>query len=283
MSSSFVSSATGRLSSVLLCPPTYLSLEPIDKISQDWLAKGDMIDRERAAKEHQALVDIYQHNDVNVELMTPSYELHAQVFSRDFGFNLKEGYVLGQFMESVRQPEHALYTQKLEELNVPMIAECKEGIIEGGDFWQLDESTLAIGVLQRSNEVGIASLKKQLEPLGYNIISVQAKSEYLHLDMMFNIVAEKTAVVYYEGLPEHFKRYLEQKKYTLIKVSEADIFKHFCNLQALGGDRVISLRHNIAVNAQLRALGLDVFELDATEILKAGGGPHCMSFPLKRS
>jgi len=101
--------------------------------------------------------------------------------------------------------------------------------------------------------------------------------------MMFNIVADKTAVVYYEGLPDHFKRYLEKEKYTLIKVQEADIFKHFCNLQALGDGRVISLRNNVKVNAQLRALGIDVFELDATEILKAGGGPHAMTFPLKRS
>jgi len=145
MKPTYVHSATGKLESVLLCPPTYLSLEPIDKISKDLIAKGGGIDRDRAAKEHQALVDIYQHNNVNVEMITPSYELHAQVFARDFGFNLKEGYVLGQFTEPVRMPEHELYTAKLAELNVPMIAECKAGIIEGGDFWQLDETTLAIG------------------------------------------------------------------------------------------------------------------------------------------
>ena len=31
-----------------------------------------------------------------------------------------------------------------------------------------------------------------------------------------------------------------------------------------------------------KALGLDVVEVDLCQILKAGGGPHCMTFPLKR-
>ena len=33
---------------------------------------------------------------------------------------------------------------------------------------------------------------------------------------------------------------------------------------------------------QLAAKGMDVIELNITEILKAGGGPHCMTFPLLR-
>ena len=44
----------------------------------------------------------------------------------------------------------------------------------------------------------------------------------------------------------------------------------------------MSLKRNAAVNEQLAARGMDVIELDITEILKAGGGPHCMTFPLLR-
>ncbi|MEG2072951.1 MAG: nitrate reductase, partial [Oscillospiraceae bacterium] len=28
--------------------------------------------------------------------------------------------------------------------------------------------------------------------------------------------------------------------------------------------------------------GLNVIEVDLCQILKAGGGPHCMTFPIKR-
>ena len=278
----YVNSAHGELKRVLLCPPDYLALSPINVIAEDWLDKGITIDRQRSFAEHSALQQIYRQNDIAVELLTPTPDLPSQVFARDFGFNLKEGVVLGRFKEPLRRAETQHYADKLAELNIPVIARCEDGIIEGGDFWQLDEKTLVIGTLQRSDARGIANLRQQLAPLGYQIIAVDSKPEYLHLDMIFNIVGYKTAVTYYDGLPAEFKTYLAEQNYDLIKIDEAGVFKHFCNLQSLGNKRVISLCSNHEVNAQLRARGYQVFTLDASEILKTGGGPHCMTFPLQR-
>ncbi len=282
MVKNYVKSATGVLKRVLLCPPTYIALDPINKIATDWIEKGEVLDIEQTMIEHNELISIYEENNVEVEILEATENLTSMVFARDFGFNLKEGYVLGKLKEDTRMEENKLYADKLEELGIPIIAKCSEGIIEGGDFWQLDEKTLAIGVLQRSDEQGISNIREQLKPYGYKIISVKSKPEYLHLDMIFNIVGHKTAVTYYDGLPDEFKKYLEEEKYELIKIEEEGVFKHFCNLQALGNKRVISLKNNIDVNNQLRALGFTVFELDSTEILKNGGGPHCMTFPLER-
>jgi len=282
MYKTFVNSATGILKKVLLSAPAYLTLEPIDKISIDWLEKGTEIDRRKAAEEHARLIEIYKSNGVEVETINPVEGLSSMTYSRDFGFNLKEGYVLGRFKESIRQPETGKYREKLEELDIPMIARCTEGYIEGGDFWQLDERTLAVGMLQRSDEMGIENIRRQLKFYGYEIIEVEAKEEYLHLDMIFNIVGEKTAVAYWDGLPKHFQDYLLEHHYDIIKIEEEGVFRHFCNLQALGNRRVISLKANYEVNFSLRERGFEVFELDCTEILKAGGGPHCMTFPLER-
>lgn len=44
----------------------------------------------------------------------------------------------------------------------------------------------------------------------------------------------------------------------------------------------MSLKRNEAVNEKLAAKGMEVIELNITEILKAGGGPHCMTFPILR-
>ncbi len=65
-------------------------------------------------------------------------------------------------------------------------------------------------------------------------------------------------------------------------VPEEAIFAHGCNLQAIGDHRVLSLARNTRVNEELRKRGMTVIELPVTEILKAGGGPHCMTFPLVR-
>lgn len=46
----------------------------------------------------------------------------------------------------------------------------------------------------------------------------------------------------------------------------------------------VSMRHKYkTVNEQMHAYGLKVIEVDLKEILKGGGGPHCMSFPLERA
>ena len=277
-----VSSATGILKKVLLSRPYYLELAPIDKISADWLEKGAIIDRDKAIKEHDQLIEIYKNNDVEVEIIEPVDGLKSMVFARDFGFNLKEGYVLGKFKESVRQHESEKYAAKMAELGVPMIAQCTEGVIEGGDFWQLDEKTLVIGKLKRSDAVGIENIRKQLAPYGYEIMEVESEPSYLHLDMIFNIVGEKTAVSYWEGLPKHFQNYLTEREFDIIKIQEEGVYKHFSNLQAMGNKRVISLKANEDVNNQLRERGFTVFELESSEILKAGGGPHCMTFPVRR-
>ena len=60
MSDSYVCSASGLLKRVLLCPPEYLSLSPINKIANDWLERGEALNRERCSIEHQALIDIYE-------------------------------------------------------------------------------------------------------------------------------------------------------------------------------------------------------------------------------
>jgi len=282
MVKSYVESATGVLKKVLLCPPSYLALKPINKIAADWMDKGEVIDLELASREHDELISIYQDKGIQVEILEATKDLTSMTFARDFGFNLKEGYVLGRFKEEIRRPETELYKAKLKELSIPLIATCQEGILEGGDFWQLDEKTLAIGKLHRSNAKGIENIRQQLSQYGYKIIEVESDPAYLHLDMMFNIVGYKTAVTYYEGLPQHFKNYLDENEYDLIKIDEEGIFKHFCNLQALGDKQVISLKQNLDVNRQLRERGFRVYELDSTEILKTGGGPHCLTFPLER-
>lgn len=278
----YVESATGVLEEVLLCRPDYLALSPINEIASEWLKKGEKIDIEKALLEHDELIDLYRCNGVQVEILEPVESLTSMVFSRDFGFNLKEGFVLGRFKESIRYQETEKYASHLLSLGIPLLARCTEGVVEGGDFWQLNEKTLAIGKLQRSDEKGIDNIRKQLAPYDYTIIEVAADPRYLHLDMIFNIVGDKTAVAYWKGLPKHFQNWLTDHGYDIIRIDEAGVFRHFSNLQALGDKKVISLKENIEVNDQLRQRGYTVFELNSTEILKAGGGPHCMTFPLKR-
>lgn len=282
MDNTYVKNSTGILKKVLLCPPKNIKFQPINVISQSWLNKGHQVDKEACLREHAEFVQAYRENGVEVVVMNPADGLTNQVFARDFGACIAEGYILGNFREDIRKGETLEYDKKLKELGIPCVTKCEKGLFEGGDFWFLDDYTLAIGVVARTNIEGIEELRPQLANLGYSIIPVNCPADNLHLDMCFNIAAERVAVVCKDVLPDYFIRMLEKRKFTLIDVPPEGVFKHYCNIQALGNGKVLSFTNNRIVNEKLKALGLEVITVDLVEILKNGGGPHCMTFPLIR-
>lgn len=282
MNKCFVKNSTGVLKKVLVCPPDYMKLQPINVIAEKWIKENNQLSIENCIREHKDLIKAYEENGVKVVLMESDKNMTNEVFARDFGACIREGYILGKFKEPIRREETEAYRKKLEELGVPCVAKVTKGFFEGGDFWFLDDNTLAIGVVARTDEAGIQDIREQIGEYGYSIIPVKCPKENLHLDMCFNIVEEKLAVVCKQALPDSFIKILEERKFSLIEITQEEVFKLHCNLQALGNGRVISLKSNTEVNNKLRTYGINVIELELNEILKNGGGPHCMTFPLER-
>jgi N-dimethylarginine dimethylaminohydrolase len=278
----YVQNSTGRLRKVLLCPPDHFDFRPINEITRRVIANGDHADMESVKREHAAFAQAYRDAGVEVALMEPAPGLPYMVYARDFGACLAEGVLIGSFREPARQGEDLLYERRVRELSIPVIGKIARGFYEGGDFWFLDEATIAHGIVARSDWEGVRNAARILEPLGYSVVGVQLASRNLHLDMAFNIVAEGVAVCAIEQMPDFFLRMLEKRKYELIEVPSEGVFKHHCNIQCLGDGRVLTFAGNSGVNAKLESLGLEVITPELTEILKGGGGPHCMSFPLLR-
>ena len=276
----YVKDGTSVLKKVLVSRPEYLKPAPINEIAKKW--KDTIMDVDLMLHEHEMFVEAYHKVGVEVEFLGADKERPNSVFARDFGGCVKEGYILGNFELDMRYKEHVDYEKRMAELGIPKIGEVKKGLFEGGDFMFMNEHWVAVGMADRTNEEGLEELKGILEPLGYEVTGVPLNPAYLHLDMCFNLVDDHLAVAYKEGLPEAFLEKLKQHDIEIISVPEAAIFMHGCNLQALGDHRVLSLKRNSLVNAELTKHGMEVIELDITEILKAGGGPHCMTFPLIR-
>ncbi|MGT2906339.1 dimethylarginine dimethylaminohydrolase family protein [Streptococcus dentiloxodontae] len=275
-----VYNGTGRLRKVLLSSPKYLfEAAPINEISKK---HQDGLNNAKMMAEFQDLVQTYQDNGVEVVTVDAHEGVPEAIFARDFGGNIREGYILGKFVSDVRFEERNFYENIMKQLGIKKIAQVQEGHFEGGDFAFIDEHTLAIGMIQRTDEKGVAEIRQALEPLGYQVYGVPANPDYLHLDMCFNLVAPQLAIGYRDGLTEDFLNLLAQKGIELISGDEAMIYRHAYNVQALGNNRVLSLCQNTFINNQLRQHGMTVIEVDITEILKAGGGIHCMTFPLER-
>ncbi|KRM50122.1 amidinotransferase [Lactobacillus jensenii DSM 20557] len=247
------------------------------------MEKGEKEHNELMVKEWQTLIDAYKENGVEVVEMEPQPELEVQTFARDFGAMIKEGAIIGKFRHPARQKETAVYEAKLKELGIPIVARCNAGCFEGGDFWMIDEHTLAFGLVDRTDQAGVDNLREQLQKFGYTVVGVPVAPEHLHLDMCFNIVAPKVCLATKSVLPFWFLRMLERRGFNIIDVPEELIAKHGCNVQALGKNKVLGIANNVSVNEKLEAAGVEVIKLPLEQILKAGGGPHCMTYPVQRS
>jgi N-dimethylarginine dimethylaminohydrolase len=279
----WVSNATNTLKKVLVCSPKYYVFNAINEITKSWMEKGETEQNEQMVKEWGYLIDAYKANGVEVVEVEAHQELEVQTFARDFGAMVKEGAIIGRFRHPARQQETAIYEAKLKELGVPVIARTNAGCFEGGDFWMIDDHTIAFGLVDRTDEAGVANLREQLAKFGYTVVGVPVPPANLHLDMVFNIVAEKVCIAAVDQLPYNFIQMLKRRHFEIIPVASELVFKHGCNVQALGDGKVMAITNNKSVNDKMRAVGLDIVEVDLNQILKAGGGPHCMTYPVQRA
>ena len=275
----FVKNSTGKLKQVLMSYPQYLSIEPINVISKHF--KDHQLDKKKIDEEFNLLVQTYQNLGIEVFFLPPIETYPDAVFARDFGACLKDGYILGRFKHEYRKNERKAYEKKMQELNIPQLFKIHEGYFEGGDFFFLDDKTIVIGLLERTNQIGYQEIKEHFKNQ-YEVLFVESDPEFLHLDMCFNLIDEHLALICKDAFDISFLQELQKRKIELIEVSKEDIFRHGLNVQALGDKKVLALKKNHDINLQIKQKGYEVIELDITEILKCGGGIHCMTFPLKR-
>lgn len=278
----FVPNATNVLKKVVVCSPKYYVFNAINEITKSWMEKGETEHNDLMVKEWETMIQAYRDNGVEVVEMDADPDNEVMTFARDFGAMVKEGAIMGHFRHPARQVESAAYEKKLKELGVPIIVRTNAGCFEGGDFWMLDEHTLAFGLVDRTDIAGVDNLREQLQKYGYTVVGVPVAPQHLHLDMCFNIVAEKICLASTSVLPFWFIEMLKRRDFKIIDVPAELIEKHGCNVQALGNNKVLGIKNNESVNRDLEAAGVEVIKLPLEQILKAGGGPHCMTFPIER-
>ena len=188
----FVKNSTGKLKQVLMSYPQYLSIEPINVISKHF--KDHQLDKKKIDEEFNLLVQTYQNLGIEVFFLPPSETYPDSVFARDFGACLKDGYILGRFKHEYRKNERKAYEKKMQELNIPQLFKIHEGYFEGGDFFFLDDKTIVIGLLERTNQIGYQEIKEHFKNQ-YEVLFVKSDPEFLHLDMCFNLIDEHLALI----------------------------------------------------------------------------------------
>jgi N-dimethylarginine dimethylaminohydrolase len=163
------------------------------------------------------------------------------------------------------------------------------GTLEGGDVAWLDQNTLAVGHTYRTNEAGIDQLKALLHPKGIEVVVVElphykGKEDVFHLMSILSPVDKNLAVVYSPLMPIKFRNELLGRGFQLIEVPEEEFESMGCNVLAISPRDCLMVDGNPITKKLLEEAGCQVIAYKGNEIsVKGGGGPTCLTRPMKRT
>lgn len=280
-----------KLTSVLI-KPVSAAFRSDQFISEQWQQLNflDKPNLDTSIKEYLEFENLLKDNQTKVLHLSENEDLSMDsVYCRDASIATDFGMILCHMGKKERNQEPEDQKAFYIKNNIPILGEIQfPGTLEGGDVAWLDTTTLAVGHTYRTNEHGIAQLKRLLEPHGVRILVVElphykGPSDVFHLMSIFSPVAEKLAVVYSPLMPIYFRNELLSRGYELVEVPEEEFDSMACNVLAISSKKCIMLKGNPATEQGLKDHGCEVFTYRGEHIsVMGGGGPTCLTRPLKR-
>lgn len=185
-----------------------------------------------------------------------------------------------------RRGEPAALRPDLEAAGITIAGQLEDGeLAEGGDTVWLDDSTLLVGHTYRTNEAGIAALRRLLQGVdvrAFPLPHYHGAGEVLHLRSLLNPISPTLMVAYLPLMPVPLVELLRARDVRLVEVPDEEFETMGPNVLGLdGGSRALALAGNDETRRRLEAAGVEVLVYDGDEISRKGdGGPTCLTLPL---
>jgi len=259
-------------------------------------------DFERLQAQHDAFCDVLRREGAEVVYLDPEgpltgtygLPLRALMYARTATV-IEGGAILDRNANHYKRGMELFYLRRLAALGCPILYTVHGiGSFESSDLVFVTPQLAVMARSARSNQDGLDQVSAILRRNGVEEILFTdlpgyrtrrqhqwgKSSGFFHLDAVFGMAAENVAVVYVGGVGYHLLEALEKRGVEIVEIPDQEVRKLPANLLVLAPGKVVLPAGSESTARALRARGITVIELDCSEILKAGGGPKCITMPL---
>ena len=282
-----VNAQTGRLTDVLLGKPDHfrwVALNSISAVNQANQAQmGYRFDYQKAIQQHQRMVEVYEDNGVRCHFVEADEGLPASVFTRDSSFMTPWGAVIASVQTPPRRRDYAVASEFYHRAGIPIWKWVTADHFEGGDFVIVKPGVALFGWSgDRSTQAGAEQVAGWMRNQGWEAFIVPIPPQFVHMDAVVVMLEENLALVCEDALPPYAIEWLEAQEIERVIVPYADCVKLGGNVVSLGDKRVLSMVHNVNINARLESRGFEITAIDYDMFALGGGGVHCSCHELRR-
>jgi N-dimethylarginine dimethylaminohydrolase len=276
-----VTSMTTNLRRVAVRPPSVRG----DYEVAHWAQPLDM---SLLVDQHAAFVELLAELGCEIDVLDPVDDMPDAIFTYDPCFVVGNGFIEFQGAKQARAGEPPLLAAELEARGIPRIGRLSgDATADGGDFFWLDDSTLAVGRSYRTNDEAIEQVRSMLGPEvsidAFDLPHDQGPEFCLHLMSVVSPIRDDLAVVYERLAPVRLLEALRSRGVELLALPDEDYATLGCNVLTVRPGVAVIASGNDATVQLLRNHGVEVHVYEASEISKGEGGPTCLTRPLLRA
>ena len=276
-----VTSMTTNLRRVAVRPPSARG----DYEVAHWAQPLDM---SLLVDQHAAFVELLAELGCEIDVLDPADDMPDAIFTYDPCFVVGNGFIEFQGAKEARTGEPPLLAAELESRGIPRIGRLSgDATADGGDFFWLDDSTLAVGRSYRTNDEAIEQVRSMLGPEvsieAFDLPHDQGPEFCLHLMSVVSPIRDDLAVVYERLAPVRLLEALRSRGVELLALPDEDYGSLGCNVLTVRPGVAVIASGNDATVQLLRNHGVEVHVYGASEISKGEGGPTCLTRPLLRA
>ena len=279
-----VSSECGRLRAVLLHRPgpEFDEIVDFDAVQM----RADLLPS-LARAQHDGLAEAYRAHGVAVYYAGRTRpDKPNALFVRDLMLMTPEGAIVTRPASTVRAGEERYVAEALAALGVPILMSVHgRGTFEGADVVWVDRDLCFLAEGLRTNQEGANQVERMLREIGVGeVVRVGLPYGTMHLDGVVSILDRDLAAIWPRRTPHRVVAVLRERGFRLIEVIDEDEAQNRLplNLVALAPGEVLMPAAGDRMRAAYEAAGVVCHVVEIGELIKAGGGVHCMTGFLKR-